>query len=155
MQNRQRTLMFRSTIMLVLMAAALGSLAYAQHRATSKIKAATETGQTTAIRETADTQAGAQPDVTVNGQHIDVPASGTTSQAVSGGGRVDVTTNQGSTATSSTSPDGSVHVQISTSNGNAAGGLDGQVQNNSSVQSSSWSHVNVFSNGTSSVNVHN
>lgn len=150
------TLKKTSTLILaiILLGVALAAYLYAHHTPLTKVKAAAQSASEEPVTDSTTATASETPaDVTVNGQHIDVPANGSKALHLSTGEDVNVSSTQGGgSTTTTTSPNASVQVSTQTSNGSSST-TSTQVFSSSFNQSNNSSQDQVFSTSTNNVQV--
>ncbi len=151
------TLTKTSAIALAITVILLGLLAFLnrQPKSLSKVKATTESSSNVVTADPkVDSVKSAPVDVTVNGQHIDMPENGSKTIHLNSGEKVEVSsTQEGGSSTVTTSPNGSIQVSTQTSNNNSSASSTTQVFSSSFNQSSNSSQDHVFSTSNNSVQV--
>lgn len=152
----KRNLTILPTILLPFGIIAIGFVAVLHSRPTvSRVEAATINTKASQSSQPATTVTAQAPDVTVNGQQISVPLNSSVTTNLNDGGRVQVTTSQnGESGSTSIPSDSSVQVSAQVENQNQSN-MDShtEVFSSSSVSVSTQSSDQVYSTGTSSVQV--
>ncbi len=151
-----RTLTILPTILLLIGLVVLGLTAVLHaHSTVSRVESATIDTKMSQSGQSATTAATQAPDVTVNGQHISVPANGSMRANLSEGGQVQVTTSQNGGSSDTAAPSDS-SVQVSTqvdSNNQSNTSSHTEVYSSSYTQVSNQSNDQVYSTGTSNVQI--